>query len=1526
MANVVVLVFPAVTPAGAAGGEWTLLYESFDNVTAPALPSGWTATLAAGQSTDRAWRTGTPPVTTYPNAASAAAPSHVTDNRLTSPAFVALAGTTLTFQHHVWLQPGYDGGVLEIKVGSGPWVDFLAAGGGFTQDGYDRTVSSSRNSPIGGRSAWTGQRTSAPSTPLTYYTSARLPAAAAGQSTQLRWRLATDNASGGGGFWHVDSVHITAPVVTVTVNQAATQADPATSSPVNFTAVFSTPVTGFTGSDVTIGGTAPGTKTAVVTGGPSTYNIAVSGMTGSGTVTASLDRAVVPELNDRSTSTDNVVSVNLVTPRTVTLNQASGQLDPTNASPVRFGAVFSNSVSGFTGTDVVVGGTAPGTKSVVVSGGPAVYTIAVSGMTGPGTVVPSIPANVVTEGNAASTSSDNSVTYDNVPPRVAINQASTQADPAITSPVTFTAAFTEPVTGFTAADVAIAGTASGTKTVVVTGGPSTYTVTVSGITGSGTVSASIPAGRAFDLVGNANTASTSTDNVVSYDTTRSVTINRAAAQADPTNVSPIRFTVVFGSAVTGFTNTDVLIAGSAPGTKSVVVSGGPSTYTVAVSGMTGPGTVVASIPANAVTPANLASTSDDNSVLFDNVAPRVVINQAATQPDPAITATVAFTATFTEPVIGFTGSDVAIAGTAPGTKTATVTGGPISYTVTVSGMTGPGTVVASIPAGVLTDNAGNPNVASTSTDNTVQVNIRTVTINQAADQPDPTNTSPIRFAVVFGQSVTGFTSSDVTIGGTAPGAKTAVVTGGPTAYTVAVSGMSGSGTVTASIPANVVSGGNLASTSTDNTVAYDVVPPTVTINQAATQSDPSATAPITFTAVFSEPVSGFTGSDIAFAGTAAGFKTAAVTGGPTTFTVTVSGMTGSGTVVASIPAGRVTDAAANLNVASTSTDNSVQLNLRTVTINRAATQADPTNRSPIYFTVVFSTATTGFTSSDVVIAGSTPGTEVATVTGGPTSYTVAISGMTGSGSVVAIIPANVVDGGNVEFTTTDNMVVYDVAPPTVTINQAASQIDPATTSPVTFTAVFSEPVTGFTGSDVAVGGTATGTKTVTVTGGPTTFTLTVAGMTRSGTVVPSIAAGRLTDAVGNLNTASTSTDNSVQVNLRTVTINRATTQADPTNRSPIEFTVVFSNAVTGFTSADVTLGGTALGQTAVLTGGPTTYNVAISGMTGSGTVVPSIRANVVDGGNVASTSSDNLVIYDVVPPTVVINQAPAQADPTTVAPITFLAQFDSVVTGFSAADVSITGTAPGTLTAVVQGSGGSYFVDVYGMTGPGTVVVSVPAGAAVDTAGNPSTAATSTDNSVQFHVVAPPPPPVPSVVVLDIAGDGVDGSGVATTSVLTGSDRTVRWTVPGTDDAFVAFNATGLRDLGYDVRSSEGVPQYGLVLAQGGLIVTGPSGVPATVDSGLAFLRALDMNADGNLDALDATLQQLILFTDADGDGTIGETELLTVDFVRSIGLTVGPPVTDSAGNDREEGYWTTSDATIRLVVDIAFASAPAAT
>src|SRR5262249_47345156 len=160
--------------------------------------------------------------------------------------------------------------------------------------------------------------------------------------------------------------------------------------------------------------------------------------------------------------------------------------------------------------------------------------------------------------------------------------------------------------------------------------------------------------------------------------------------------------------------------------------------------------------------------------------------------------------------------------------------------------------------------------------------------------------------------------------------------------------------------------------------------------------------------------------------------------------------------------------------------------------------------------------------------------------------------------------------------------------------------------------------------------------------------------------------------------------------------------------------VVFSEPVTGFATGDVVLSGTAGATTAIVTGSGATYTVAVSGMTSDGTVVALIPAGVATDAaanpNTASTSADNTVTFaeptaDTTPPTVTIDQDPAQADPTTVGPILFDVVFSEPVTGFDASDISFAGsTVGGTLLAGVTGGGANYTVAVNGMSGLGNVV------------------------------------------------------------------------------------------------------------------------------------------------------------------------------------------------------------------------------
>lgn len=101
----------------------------------------------------------------------------------------------------------------------------------------------------------------------------------------------------------------------------------------------------------------------------------------------------------------------------------------------------------------------------------------------------------------------------------------------------------------------------------------------------------------------------------------------------------------------------------------------------------------------------------------------------------------------------------------------------------------------------------------------------------------------------------------------------------------------------------------------------------------------------------------------------------------------------------------------------------------------------------------------------------------------------------------------------------------------------------------------------------------------------------------------------------------------------TVTINQGASQADPSPGPNFTFDIVFSQAVVGFTSADITLSGTAGATTvSVSPGYGTTYTATVSGMTAAGTVTATISAGVCVGlltglPNLASTSTDNTITF-----------------------------------------------------------------------------------------------------------------------------------------------------------------------------------------------------------------------------------------------------------------------------------------------------------
>ncbi len=179
----------------------TVHSENFDNVSTPGLPAGWATSASGGQS---AWITATTASDTSPNAAYSATATTTGVNELVSPSYTLFPGPSqLIFRHRYILESGYDGGVLEIKIGNGSFTDILTAGGSFVSGGYNTSLAS--GNALGNRSAWSGTNSSF--SPVIV----NLPAAAAGQNVQFRWRCGTDSSVSRPGWW-IDSIAINSMV------------------------------------------------------------------------------------------------------------------------------------------------------------------------------------------------------------------------------------------------------------------------------------------------------------------------------------------------------------------------------------------------------------------------------------------------------------------------------------------------------------------------------------------------------------------------------------------------------------------------------------------------------------------------------------------------------------------------------------------------------------------------------------------------------------------------------------------------------------------------------------------------------------------------------------------------------------------------------------------------------------------------------------------------------------------------------------------------------------------------------------------------------------------------------------------------------------------------------------------------------------------------------------------------------------------------------------------------------------------
>ncbi|NLQ17935.1 DUF4347 domain-containing protein [Marinomonas sp. M1K-6] len=273
--------------------------------------------------------------------------------------------------------------------------------------------------------------------------------------------------------------------------------------------------------------------------------------------------------------------------------------------------------------------------SVVGSG--SAYSIDLSSITAAGGVyvLTLNTSNIAdTSGNALAAGDSESFIIDaTAPTGVAIVRAGAETQSG--SAVTFTAVFSEAVSGVDAADFTLTGTAAGGSITSVTQvSDSVYTITVNGVSSDGTLGVNLNAAGTgiSDTAGNAISAGVTGQQVTIDNTGPSVlAINRDAAAL--TTADSATFTVTFDEAVSGLDISDFSLLGGASGTVTSI-SGSGTTYQVTVNNISGdgslrldlnaPGTGITDAASNAI---GAGFTSGDT-LTIDNTAAVVTADQS----------------------------------------------------------------------------------------------------------------------------------------------------------------------------------------------------------------------------------------------------------------------------------------------------------------------------------------------------------------------------------------------------------------------------------------------------------------------------------------------------------------------------------------------------------------------------------------------------------------------------------------------------------------------------------------------------------------------------------------------------------------------------------------------------------------------------------------------------------------------------------------------------------------------------------
>jgi hypothetical protein len=869
--------------------------------------------------------------------------------------------------------------------------------------------------------------------------------------------------------------------------------------------------------------------------------------------------------------------------------------------------------------------------------------------------------------------SGNCVTSCNsVKPPLKVTVYSTKDYRSHLSPMPLYIKFNRDVTGFDASDLIITNaTLSG-----FTGSGANYSALLTPAANGITITVQIPANTATD-----GTVTNLASNLFSiiYDNTPPA-ISITSTSPSNFNTSSITISITSTDGLIDFTSSDLQLTNC----NVSSFSGSGRNYTATIVPIK-EGNLSISIPTGvALDSADNANTSSNVLArVYDVTKPKGTITTLA---NPTATSPIPITIQFSEPVTGFTSTDLSISpsGTVV-SNFSNPSGDQMTFTANVNATTS-GNYSITISSGYLTDLAGNTN-NSISTSITYDLTKPTVSITSSASAT--TNVSPIPFTVTFSEKVYGLTANSFLI----TNGVISTMTGSGSQYNLIIT-PTASGVVSLQLPADVVQDtvGNKNTASAVLSRTFDQDKPGVTISSTSSNPTNISSIPISFT--WSENITGFSASDLYITN---GTITS-ITGSGKTYSATLSPI-GQGSITIKVLANSVQDAALNSNSESSLFVTKFDNIRPTATITSPS--SNPTTDAVVSITITFNETVTNFTASDIIGNNIT----LSDFTGSGKVYSFIITPTTVGGFGFAINANSLSDlagNGNNYINYNNTFQGNDVTNPTVTISSTYSSPTNANPIPITFT--FSEVVTGFTSSDVIVSnGSLSG-----FTGSGSIYKANVI-PSNSGTVTIKVNANVCTDAALNPNDAS-SLFSILFDNIKPV----ATITSTSTNPSPqpiIPITITFTEPITDFTLTDFTVTN---GTISNLIGNGTMYNADLTATT-EGMVSIVINSNSVKDSagntNAISSASFTYKLMDTTNPSLVISSSVGSSTNQSSIPLTFT--FTEMVTGFTSTDITVNNGSISNFAGV-----GTTYTATLTPVKEGMVVISVGTNMAFDTASN----------------------------------------------------------------------------------------------------------------------------------------------------------------------------------------------------------------